>query len=488
LTVTGQILSESDVQLSFAVEDSGVGIKVEDFDSLFRDFVRLVDDADNRYVEGTGLGLAIVHNLCRQMNGSIEVESEFGQGSKFTATIIQGIIDPTPVGIVSESREDERQTAPPPFQAPGVRVLAVDDVKVNLMVAKGLLAPFKVIVSTCQSGYEAVELAGEYKFDIIFIDHMMPGLDGIETLRRIRELDKGEAEKPVAIAFTANAVAGVKEMLLSKGFDDFISKPIDSEQFMALMEKWVPESARVSSERDNGDYLGLNLAEEVGVESQPFIDSLTFLFGSDIDVEVGLRRSNGSLGMYFEILGVFLADVDIIENYLDPPDEGDEEAINNFVVKIHALKSASANIGAIDLSSEAAFFEESAIAKNFPVLRGARYVAFRDQLRQLIESIKSTLEKMRSCSDFISKKIPIDLDQDDKIQEREPEDKSIPQDLLLSLVDAIETFNIRESEGLIDEISALGDDKVRKAMSEISGFLLVSDFNEALTVINRLRA
>jgi HPt (histidine-containing phosphotransfer) domain-containing protein len=235
---------------------------------------------------------------------------------------------------------------------------------------------------------------------------------------------------------------------------------------------------------DNVDYLGLELSEEeIGVESQPFIDSLTLLFGSDVSVEVGLRRSNGSLGKYFEILGVFLNDVDIMEKSLDPPPEGDEEALNNFVIRIHALKSASANVGALSLSGEAAFFEEAALSKDYDVLNGARYISFREQLSQLIESIRSTLEKMRSCSDFISKKIPLDAD----VKSFESKDHAIPKELLGSLVEAIESFNLRESEDLIDEISALGDDRVRKTMSEISGFLLVSDFQEALTLVNRLR-
>ncbi|MDR0548681.1 MAG: response regulator [Deltaproteobacteria bacterium] len=484
LTVTGENLDEQTIRISFAVEDSGIGIKEEDFKSLFKDFVRLVEDSGDRYVEGTGLGLAIVHNLCRQMNGEVTVESEYGQGSKFTATVIQGIIDSTPVGIVSESHEVSTLPLTVPFQAPGVRILVVDDVKVNLMVAKGLLAPYKALVTTCQSGYDAVELANEYRFDLIFIDHMMPGIDGVETLRRIREQEKGESVKPATIAFTANAVAGVKDMLLSKGFDDFISKPIDSEQFMALLDKWIPESAKIPIGAENVDFLGLDIAEEeIGVESQPFIDSLTFLFGSEVSVEVGLRRSNGSLGKYFEILGVFLNDVDVMEKSLDPPAEGEEEALNNFVIRIHALKSASANIGALALSDEAAFFEEAAINKDYNALNGARYMAFREQLSQLIESIRSTLEKIRSCSDFISKKIPLDGD----VKPFESNNHDIPSELLGSLVVAIESFNLRESEGLIDEISTLGDDRIRKTMSEVSSFLLVSDFQEALTLVNRLR-
>ncbi|MDR2141152.1 MAG: response regulator [Deltaproteobacteria bacterium] len=485
LTVTGEMINEGSIKLSLAVEDSGIGIKPENFDSLFRDFVRLVEDSSNRYVEGTGLGLAIVRNLCHQMRGEVSVESEYGQGSKFTAVIEQGVVDSTPVGIVSESPHDDNTPLTPTFQAPGLRVLVVDDVKVNLMVAKGLLAPYKTQVSTCQSGLEAVELAGEYKFDLIFIDHMMPGIDGIETLRRIREMDRGCKEKPVAIAFTANAVAGVKEMLLSKGFDDFISKPIDSEQFLSLMERWVPESARQPIVSEVSEYLGLDLTgQEIGLESQPFIDSLTSLLGSDIDVNSGIRRCNGSLGQYFELLGVFLSDTDIIEKSLDPPEEGDEVAINNLVIRVHALKSASANIGAESISEEAAFFEQAAIDRKYALFKGARYVAFRDQLTQLIESIRSSLERMRSYSDFISKKIS--LDSDSKASDA-PGDRDIPQDLLNSLVAAIEAFNLKESEGLLGEISAIGDERVKKIMSEVSNSLLVSDFHEALTLVNRLR-
>ncbi|MDR1872215.1 MAG: response regulator [Deltaproteobacteria bacterium] len=486
LTVTGEILSEKAVKMVFAVEDSGIGIKEEDFESLFKDFVRIVGDSGDRYVEGTGLGLAIVHNLCRQMDGDIRVESEYGQGSKFTATVKQGIIDPTPVGIVTESHGDNKLPIIAPFQAPGVRILVVDDVKVNLMVAKGLLAPYRALVTTCQSGLDAIELANDYRFDLIFIDHMMPGLDGIETLRRIREQDKGNPDKPVAIAFTANAIAGVREMLLSKGFDDFISKPIDSEQFMNLLDKWIPEDVRRANVADNGlDIPNLDRAEEIGVESQPFIDSLAHLFGLDIDVSVGLRRSNGSLGKYFEILGVFIQDMAPMEKTIEtPPEEDQEDELNTFVIRIHALKSAAANIGAVGLSEDAAFFENALLVKDYGALQSARYEIFSEQLKRVLESIRSTLEKMRSCSDFISKKIPLECDG----KSFEGVDHSIPNELLSSLLEAISSFNLKESEALIDEISAIGDDLTRKTMSEISGFLLVSDFQEALSIVNRLRA
>jgi signal transduction histidine kinase/CheY-like chemotaxis protein len=495
LTVLGEMLDSQTIKMSFAVEDTGRGIRKKDFESLFKDFVRLVDDSATLFVEGTGLGLAIVRNLCRQMNGEITVESELGRGSKFTATLNQTVVDKTPIGLLTESRSKTKPIVAAPFEAPGYRVLVVDDVKVNLMVAKGLLAPYKMMVSACQSGLDAVELFTDYKYDLVFIDHMMPGIDGIETLRRLRDLERNEPNKTVAVAFTANVIAGVREMLLSKGFDDFVSKPIDAEQFMELLEKWVPDDVRREVGEDSFEDCGYDINDEdAPEESRNVIGALTLLIDADINVTDGLRRSSDSLEDYFEILGVFVEDALEIEKYITRPLPGEEEIINSLAIRVHALKSASANIGAENLSAEAAYFEQEALARNYGSFKAPRFESFQERLKKVILAIQATLGKNRSLESKVRDNIAaisngnanhFERTQNLEIPLRMGE--PIPPGLVDELKEAINSFNLKESERLIDEIANLGDYDVRTVMSDVSGCLLVSDFQQALTLVNSLR-
>jgi CheY-like chemotaxis protein len=178
------------------------------------------------------------------MGGDVTVESVYGKGSTFTATIIQGVQDNKPMGALG-GFQDSPQAAnlQAAFIAPGLSVLLVDDVSTNLLVATGLLSPYNFDIVECLGGEQALEVAKKAKFDLMFIDHMMPGWDGVETLKRIRELG-GEYSKVPAVALTANAVNEARDMLLASGFDDFLAKPIEVELLAAILEKWVPKNLR----------------------------------------------------------------------------------------------------------------------------------------------------------------------------------------------------------------------------------------------------
>ncbi|MDR2349272.1 MAG: response regulator, partial [Deltaproteobacteria bacterium] len=239
---------QNSVWITVRVEDSGVGIKKDDLDSLFDDYVR-VDQGGIRHIEGTGLGLAITKSLCLAMNGDIMVESEYGKGSTFTATLEQTVADWTPVGpITSTDRRaatfgDDSEEEELPFTAPGFKVLVVDDIHTNLVVTKGLLQPHEMNVSICDRGHKAVDLAAREQFDLIFVDHMMPEMDGTETMRKIRDINPHYREIPI-IALTAAVMAGMREMFLSKGFDDFLGKPIELHKLNAILERWIPKNVR----------------------------------------------------------------------------------------------------------------------------------------------------------------------------------------------------------------------------------------------------
>ncbi|MDR1677369.1 MAG: response regulator, partial [Deltaproteobacteria bacterium] len=236
-------LDHSMVELVFIIEDSGVGILEEDLEHLFDDFVRL-EGRYNTKVEGTGLGLPIARSLCRMMNGDISVESVFGQGSKFTATCRQTVLDPRPMGHLPLKSTGLKSQESVPFLAPGFKVLLVDDVRTNLTVVSGLLEPYHMEVTTALSGPEALKLTKADKYDLLFIDQMMPELDGVETMKQMRLISGHYLRAPI-VCLTANAVTGARESLLEKGFDDYLSKPIEIEELTNLLEKWVPAWAKV---------------------------------------------------------------------------------------------------------------------------------------------------------------------------------------------------------------------------------------------------
>ena len=230
----------------FDVSDTGIGIKPEDLDKIFGAFNQ-VDTRKNRNIQGTGLGLAISKNLAIMMGGDITVESEYGKGSIFHIVIKQKVVDAKPIGekVVRgleklDYRESKVKEKIVYTTKSDKKVLIVDDAKVNLTVAKGLLKPYKLEkVDTASCGAEAVELVKNYDYDLVFMDHMMPELDGVDTMKLIRQLDGDKYKNLTIIALTANAVSGTKEMLIKEGMQDFLAKPINKLELDEIINKWL---------------------------------------------------------------------------------------------------------------------------------------------------------------------------------------------------------------------------------------------------------
>jgi CheY-like chemotaxis protein len=244
--VSGEITGKESINIKFAISDSGIGIKEEDMQKIFGNFVRF-DFDKNRNVEGTGLGLAITNNLCRLMGGEIVVSSVYGKGSTFTAVLPQKIIDSNPIAkniSAGENQADDQGDFAVLFTAPDARVLIVDDISINLLVAEGLLAPYKMQIDCCESGAEAVSLAEKNRYDLILMDHLMPGMNGIEATAKIRASKAVNPQVPV-VALTADAIVGIKEMFLENGFDDYLSKPIEIATMNSIIKKWVPKEKQV---------------------------------------------------------------------------------------------------------------------------------------------------------------------------------------------------------------------------------------------------
>jgi CheY-like chemotaxis protein len=239
-----------DVWLVSTITDSGIGIRPEDIDKLFMDYNQ-VNVKDNRAIEGTGLGLAITKNLVQLMDGTVGVESTYGTGSTFHVRLRQGFVGDTSIGseVAKNLKKfkyfDEKHIRSQEFiriRLPYARVLIVDDVPVNLDVARGMMQPYQMQIDCVTSGEEAIDLvrSAEVRYSAIFMDHMMPGMDGIEATRIIREeIGTDYAKSVPIIALTANAIAGNEEIFLSKGFQAFLSKPIDIQRMDQVIRKWV---------------------------------------------------------------------------------------------------------------------------------------------------------------------------------------------------------------------------------------------------------
>ena len=232
---------EENISLSFVIEDTGIGMKEEDMDKLFSPFSRMEENR-NRSIEGTGLGMSIVRQLLELMDSSLDVSSVYGEGSKFSFDIRQKVVNWEPMGDISKrfSKEaSEPEVYHELFHAPDADILVVDDTEVNLSVICNLLKQTLVDVDTASSGKAALSMAKDKHYDIIFIDHMMPDMDGIETLKRIKA--ETDTDTTVCIALTANAVSGARERYLEAGFADYLSKPVDGRRLEEMIRKYLPE-------------------------------------------------------------------------------------------------------------------------------------------------------------------------------------------------------------------------------------------------------
>lgn len=244
-TVTFEVAGErsgADVILHFTVRDTGIGIRQEEIPKLFSAFERL-DEEKNRDVEGTGLGMNISLQLLKLMDTDLRVESVYGEGSRFFFALRQGVVDAEPIGNFKErakkaAREHNYHAS---FMSPEAEILLVDDNRVNRRVFCGLLKQTKVQITDVGSGRECLDHIRQKHYDLIFLDHMMPEMDGMETMRHMKEMEENLCKDTPVIMLTANAIMGAKEQYLAAGFDDFLAKPIDQTKLERLMMHWMPQ-------------------------------------------------------------------------------------------------------------------------------------------------------------------------------------------------------------------------------------------------------
>jgi PAS domain S-box-containing protein len=431
--------------LSFTVKDTGRGIKKEDMKKLFSEYTQF-EAAANRRIEGTGLGLSITRGLVERMAGTITAESEYLKGSVFRVILPQGILDEKPIGgeVVEnlcsfrfiEDRNRSRGNTFIRSYMPYGKVLVVDDLQTNLDVMTGLLMPYGLKVDTAISGQEAVERirAGEVNYDVIFMDHMMPGMDGTEATRNIRnEVGTDYARTVPIIALTANAIAGSREMFLENGFNDFISKPIDIKRLNTVLNQWI---------RDKQNEETLKEAESQAMERTQESNSplgndgeAKWLLGhpiEGIDFAMALLLYGNSGAAYMPILKSFITHTPPL---LEKMNKDLETSPSDYLIEVHGLKGTCNAIGAVETGALARELEFGMKEGNVNMVKSRN--------GELVEKAGKLTERLKRLFDEWTASRPAD----NKERRAEPD-----RALLKKLSEATAAFNSNETEEALGEL------------------------------------
>ena len=411
------------VLLRVAVKDTGIGIKPEDMGKLFSKFERL-ETKRNRNVEGTGLGMTITKNLLDRMGSSLQVESVYGIGSTFSFALKQKVVKWEPLGDYEASHLSALKQVKKyreKFTAPDARILVVDDNPMNLMVFKSILKQTRVEIDTARDGDDGLVLMQVKKYDVIFLDHMMPRKDGIETLYELRAQKNNPNQATPTVCLTANAISGAREKYIAAGFDDYLAKPINSGKLEDMLLAYLPKEKIKEAENWEG-------AEEDDLECNggELPEALAPLKGQDwIDLDAGVRNSC-SVKAYMSLLKLFYESLDETADELERFCA--EENIKDYTVKVHALKSSARLIGAADFGEEAQKLESAGKNGDWEYIRAhqeafmAKYRSFKTPLSAVfaeektegkpvagMELMADVYEKVRMAAD------DMDCDQLDRI-------------------------------------------------------------------------
>jgi signal transduction histidine kinase/DNA-binding NarL/FixJ family response regulator/HPt (histidine-containing phosphotransfer) domain-containing protein len=444
-----------DVWLISSIKDSGIGIKAKDLEKLFSQYNQ-VDTKSNRKIEGTGLGLSICKSMVELMEGTIQVESEYGAGSTFTVRIRQTQAGGVPIGpevaenlrkfIYSEDRRD-RSSKLLRAHIPYARVLVVDDVPTNLDVARGMMKPYGMQIDCVTGGQAAIDLIrrAEVKYNAIFMDHMMPDIDGIEATRIIREEIGTEYARTVPIiALTANAIVGNEDMFLQHGFQAFLSKPIDIIRMDYVINHWVRDKelekqlakegykpSGGGAEKRSGQERRSSLDRRSGFDRRRYQGANRFNIRG-LDIEQGLKRFGGDEEIYLGVLRSYTVNTTPLLDQLR--DFCTEESLPRYAIVVHGIKSSSRSIGADLLGVRAEALEMAAKAGDFATVN-AENPGFIADVQILLNALEMMLQDI--------------ADENPKPVKAEPD-----AEVLAALLAACSSFEIDEVDQAMAELES----------------------------------
>ena len=441
------------VKLVISAEDTGVGMRPEDVERVFEKFSKF-DSKVNREVEGTGLGMAIVKALLDQMHGTIEVESVYGEGTRITVTLPQEIVDERPIGLVEIGAQDMGEIQQEHLLV-SAKVLMVDDNETNLKVGSAILKKYGITCDLAASGKEAVEKAKLEKYDLVFLDHMMPEMDGIETMRALRGINDYYLALPM-VALTANAITGVREQMLSLGFEGYLSKPIDFKKLEDILLTLLP--------KDRIRFVD----GQKQLEETDDIWRLQHVL-SDVDVQTGLTNCGGSLEDYISILEVVLRYGP--KRYEQLKTMLAEEDYDNYVINVHALKSTAANIGARELSQVSAWLEAMGKEK--------QYDKMKERTGYLLELYQSLLQQIKEA---LSPK-----EHQRASEEKEPISNEELQEIIEGTILQLREFSLDEANAILDEMLAFAlEDNVRELILQAKESVERTEVEQAITLLMQI--
>ena len=380
---------DKSIYLEVIISDTGIGMKQEDMEALFAPFTR-IEEKRNRTIEGTGLGMSITKKLLELMGTSLSVDSVYGKGSTFSFAVEQKVLSDESIGSFAENfrrenREVLRREYKALFYAPLAHVLVIDDTETNLIVFKGLLRKTGVQIDEASSGKQALMLTEKKDYDVVFIDHMMPEMDGLETLEEMKK--QNNYDKSVHIALTANAISGAREEYLAAGFDDYLSKPIDGTLLEVLLKKYIPESKQVTQESYSGGQ-STNNSEKKEIEIPEWLYDVPGL-----EVDEGIKNCGGKESF-----------MNVITTFHDTADQKNREIVGfymtkdwkNYTVRVHALKSSARIIGAMKLSKLAEQLETAGKSEDIDFI-----TTHNDAALGMFEMLDSRLKKFDEVSDSL---------------------------------------------------------------------------------------
>ena len=431
LTIKWRKKNEKEISVGFSVRDTGIGIKQEDISKLFSAFER-IEEKRNRSIEGTGLGMNITHQLLRLMGSNLKIESIYGKGSVFSFWIDQEVRNWDEIGDFEESYRQtisQHEEYHEKFTAPDAKILVVDDTVMNLTVMKGLLKQTKIKIYTAESGYECLHLVTKEHYDIIFLDHRMPGIDGIETLHRMKKLPHNLNKHTPVISLTANAVSGAREEYINAGFEDYLTKPINSSHLENMIIKYLPK-----------DKITISTAPKEAEHVEEFKLPEWLMKVEGLDVNEGVEHC-GSKAAYMDALTVFAESVstgakEIGEYYKN-------EDWNSYTTKVHALKSSARVIGARELSERARRLEDAGNSGYIDEIR-----EFTAELLQLYMSYEAKLMPLlkREDEDDANKPLISDDELAEAYETMKEMTASFDYDSMMFVIQSLDEYRMPENE------------------------------------------
>ena len=459
LRVKGERSFNDRIILHIDVIDTGIGIKPEDRESLFDKFKRL-DIDKNKTVEGSGLGLAITSSLLELMGGTIDVESEYGKGSTFKMSLPQKIVNDVPIGDFKtrlQASLKERKTYKEKFTAPDARILVVDDTPMNHVVIRELLKHTLLQIESARSGQECLEKQHSKKYDLILLDYRMPGMDGIETLQTMKKDDTSENLETPVIVLTANAISGARENFIREGFDDYLSKPIESDKLEEALIKYLPKNKVLLSA--SSDETEVKKAPKSQEEIPDYLLEL-----EKVDAKEGLKNC-GSVDSYLSILKVYYESAEMTRDNIESAYA--DKNIKDYTSYVHSLKSTSRTIGATELSKLSEMLEKAGNDHDADTIE-----EYHNELLNLYSIVIYSLSKLPDFDDGTSedgdetKELISKAQMIDAYQTIIEVSKSLDYDTLTFILDSIKQYRLKPQDK--DLVKKIGDMAYKLQWEEIS--------------------